>query len=104
MQALAGVLPQKKNLRILNLRENELEDVGAIWLAKAISTLEKLENLDLTQNQVSRLIPQPQHPLWPYLTCRHSAIQAPVAVQTLFDNHFATVSLTTLTIKLESSP
>lgn len=60
------MLPQKKGLKILNLRENELEDVGAIWLAKSISTLEKLESLDLSQNQVRRnetwysLLPQSQ--------------------------------------------
>ena len=52
MQAFGSVLPLKKKLKVLNLRENEFEDVGAIWLAKAISSLEGLESLDLTQNQV----------------------------------------------------
>ncbi len=52
MQVFVGVLPLKRKLKILNVRENELEDVGALWLAKAITTLGSLESVDFTQNQV----------------------------------------------------
>lgn len=46
------MLPGKQRLTLLNLRENELEDSGAIFLAKAIAGLQHIQKLDLTQNQV----------------------------------------------------
>lgn len=51
-QAVAAAVRQKSTLRRLNLRENELEDKGAIWIATALSSLSALETVDLTQNQV----------------------------------------------------
>ena len=57
-----AVLPKKKGLTLLNLRENELEDLGALFLAKAISSLQGLRKLDLTQNQVP-----PPSPFTPHL-------------------------------------
>ena len=51
-QAVAGMLVKKPSLQVLNLRENELEDRGAIWIAKGLSELTHLEVVDLCQNQV----------------------------------------------------
>ena len=53
LQAFTDVLPGKLELQHFNLRENELEDDGAICIAKSISTLDKLETVDFSQNQVS---------------------------------------------------
>ena len=49
------MLVKKRSLRELNLRENELEDRGAIWIAKGLSELTQLEAVDLCQNQVQAL-------------------------------------------------
>ena len=54
-QAVAGMLVKKRSLREVNLRENELEDRGAIWIAKGLSELTQLEVVDLCQNQVQAL-------------------------------------------------
>ena len=53
-KAVAAALTHMPNLRRLNLRENELEDPGALVLTQAIKGLQKLEFLDLTQNQVCK--------------------------------------------------
>lgn len=55
-KALAKALVGKTKLRKLNLRENELEDPGAIALSKAVQSLASLQVLDLNQNQVISLL------------------------------------------------
>lgn len=44
----------KKQLRVLNLAENELEDKGACMVLAAVTGHQALETLDLTLNQVRR--------------------------------------------------
>ena len=53
LQALLSILPGKTHLRRLVLRENELGDEGAKFVAEGLQHLTNLQYLDLTQNQVS---------------------------------------------------
>ena len=46
------MLVKQPSLQVLNLRENELGDRGAIWIAQGLSELTGLEEIDLCHNQV----------------------------------------------------
>ena len=52
LQVLAQSIAKKKKLALLNLRENELEDRGALLIAAGLTPLTSLATVDLTQNQV----------------------------------------------------
>ena len=54
---LAAALPRLPRLQRLILRENELENEGAIAIAQGLSGLKDLRELDLTQNQVLCCLP-----------------------------------------------
>ena len=51
-RALADAISGKTRLKKLNLSENELEDRGALLIAKALKGLPALQVVDLTINQV----------------------------------------------------
>ena len=51
---LAVAIHQMENLKVLNIKENELEDDGALEIAKSLLGLKKLEVVDMRTNQIGR--------------------------------------------------